>query len=800
MDRILSNWLELGYKIDDFQFRMLGCSDKAELYAKHLDVCLPLLLQKDQHDLFAAAKLLGMTETDALEQCCTTVFGRVIASDPRNLAGDFLDSNAQLSFIARALGGKFQEILVENIDQVVLSLVEGIADEKAIQQSFGETVFFTCKSYKSIGDLDALSGCGVSLLLRAEHQVEYYQNTGQWARATDYYIMHSIHDQNLNIDNLLMSFKMNHLYQMPLLCESLCREPDYECLWRLGQWKMSKIDHIKPQKIEYRDYEKYKFNCLKAVCDNDEYTFSAAKQQMSKCIVDKLKHTSLESSKSLYPILSQMQSLIEVEDCFQLFEGTNVDKILTKWRLQDLIIRKNDFQFVEPIAAQRITLLRELSRQQPLLRTVYCEMVLNFVDYAKEECHIKVAENALIDIQKIPDLDRSIESELQLRIVQLRWLNGDKMIAHQLLRNISLSAEITPRFSSSGQTPLESFNVFSFRLKAKSLMLQGIYMAETYSDRAPILNRFESSLQIYEQMPIEDRTKEDLDNLEDNYDIFATFADREYQQIMAHIKSDLFQKKLSNIKSCKEMANALQRQKQKTDDEKKAGVINERQISIDENEIKAAFRDKQLVLQIALKHYINNLVASDKNNIKIFRVMALFIENKDNKSVIETLQQMIPKMSSYKYIPMLPQLIPHISNNPNDFFGQQINRIIEQCSTDHPHHTLPLLLALVNANKDREYTNSKKLGANDRSATAVAIIKKLRKTHLRNIVDRMLKLSEALIELAYYVPVLTSTRKNQFEIPNRYKIHGIKRFEDVLVPTCSIPPSRTNTYHTIEGS
>lgn len=257
------------------------------------------------------------------------------------------------------------------------------------------------QSYKSIGDLDALSGCGVSLLLRAEHQVEFYQNTGQWSRATDYYIMHSIHDPNLNIDNLLLSFKMNHLYQMPLLYESLSREPDYECLWRLGQWKMSKIEHIKPQKaLSTRDYEKCKFNCLKAVCDSDEYTFSTAKQQMSKCIVDRLKHTSLESSKSLYPIMSQLQSLIEVDDCFQLFEGANVDNVLAKWRLQDMIIRKNDFQFVEPIAAQRITLLRELSRQQPLLRTVYCEMVLNFVgasslptprtDCGKSMCYLQI--------------------------------------------------------------------------------------------------------------------------------------------------------------------------------------------------------------------------------------------------------------------------------------------------------------------------------------------------------------------------------------------------------------------------
>ncbi|XP_050307938.1 serine-protein kinase ATM isoform X2 [Anthonomus grandis grandis] len=672
------------------------------------------------------------------------------------------------------------KIAFENGHSVLDFIYESVDKEVAIPlQQILQT------AYNSIGDLDALSGCGMPLLLRPERRVEYYKNIGHWDYVMNYYTMHPIENSESSRQNLIESFKMNQLYQLPLLFDSLSKEPEYECLWRMGQWNLFKRDSNKTCQRSSDQYSKYQFASLKALCENDHYTFETSKTELSNCVINNLKHTSLESSKNIYPISSQLQSLVELEDSFKAIKSGNFEDVLAKWQNQDVIIRKNDFQFVEPIAAQRMTILGEYVKREPRFLKQYFDLVLDFADYAKEELHIRVAENAIINIRKLPNLDRTIEHELQFREAQLAWLNKDKMIAQQLLRNLSKDESITPR------------------LKAGCLKLQGIYMAEMYSDRTSILNSFNSSIQIYKRIQ-NSLTPEDIKNLEDTYDKIATFADREYQQIMSYIKSDLFQKKLSNIKSCKEMAQALNDQKRKkSDDERKAQIIHQKQIRIDENEVNITLKDKDLVLLQAVKYYIKNLSTSDLNNIKIFRVMALFLDNRDNKNLLDYLKSMVQGIPTYKYITMLPQLIPHISTSFHDIFGQQINQIIEKCAVDHPHHTLPLLLALVNANKDREYTNPKaKISQNERSTIALSLIKKLKNRNGLNVlIDKMLRVAEALIELAYFVDTSHSgnSRKTEFNIPSKLKIHKIKDYSDILVPTISLPVSKTNDYNHIIG-
>lgn len=95
------------------------------------------------------------------------------------------------------------------------------------------------------------------------------------------------------------------------------------------------------------------------------------------CITDQLRHTSLESSKSLYPILTQLQTLIEMDDCLSIKKSSDFDRIREKWRIQDGTIRKNEFQFVEPIAAQRMTMLGEMVQSSPDLRNDYFNLVLD---------------------------------------------------------------------------------------------------------------------------------------------------------------------------------------------------------------------------------------------------------------------------------------------------------------------------------------------------------------------------------------------------------------------------------------
>jgi len=71
--------------------------------------------------------------------------------------------------------------------------------------------------------------------------------------------------------------------------------------------------------------------------------------------------------------------------------------------------------------------------------------VKTLLDYARDEGYIRVAENALIKLKKLPNLDQAVENKLQFREAQLAWLNGDQMIAQQLLRKLCNSDHIDPR-------------------------------------------------------------------------------------------------------------------------------------------------------------------------------------------------------------------------------------------------------------------------------------------------------------------------------------------------------------------
>lgn len=69
---------------------------------------------------------------------------------------------------------------------------------------------------------------------------------------------------------------------------------------------------------------------------------------------------------------------------------------------------------------------------------------------------------------------------------------------------------------------------------------------------------------------------------------------------------------------------------------------------------------------------------SDENNLRMFRILSLWLENRTNTELKQLLELNLTKIASYKYIPILPQLIPHISSSSGDFFGDQISSIISK--------------------------------------------------------------------------------------------------------------------------
>jgi ataxia telangiectasia mutated family protein len=378
----------------------------------------------------------------------------------------------------------------------------------------------------------------------------------------------------------------------------------------------------------------------------------------------------------------------------------------------------------------------------------------------------------------LPALSNDVLAKIQLEEAQLCWSIQDVVTAKRILRQLSANENVNPR------------------LHAMALKMSGKWMVESSSENRQTIieNYFRKSLTLLDSS---NKTSEDQKSILDTFDQLAKFADREYQEVMTHIKSDIFQKKKENIvKATQNVSNI--NLKRATRDLQKAVSIKVKQSKIDETEIMNIEVEKNNLLQSALKYYLLNLIGSDDHNITIFRLISLLLENRNNDLIRPVLTSDLSKIPSYKFIAVLPQLIPHISTGTNDPFSQTVDDVIERCARDHPHHALPLILSLALSNKDRDYAESKAVANEARMRSARSLLDRLENDEtLAGLVEKMEYVSEALIELAYYKP--RGESDGDVKVPKNCKIRAVQNYDEVLLPTHTLPVEPSRGYNRIVG-
>lgn len=236
-----------------------------------------------------------------------------------------------------------------------------------------------------------MPGCGVQFLLKPQFRVEHYKELGNWDQVTQFYEMQISHGVDSVRRDLMESLKKCSLYQLPLLCSKETDESQYECLWRLGQWGTAD-NRFGPSEnsVVSEDFEKYRFYSLKALHEKNEYAFAESKKSQALCVIENFRHTSLESSQNIYPILTQLQALNELEDFTCAFKSQKFISLLNKWKLQDDLIKSNDFHYIEPIIAQRTVVLMEYLKvhQDETLKNFLVKMLLDFAGkVCKKDLH-----------------------------------------------------------------------------------------------------------------------------------------------------------------------------------------------------------------------------------------------------------------------------------------------------------------------------------------------------------------------------------------------------------------------------
>lgn len=140
----------------------------------------------------------------------------------------------------------------------------------------------------------------------------------------------------------------------------------------------------------------------------------------------------------------------------------------------------------------------------------------------------------------------------------------------------------------------------------------------------------------------------------------------------------------------------------------------------------------------------------DDYDLLVFKLVSLWLRNKHHKKLKELLEANLKYLSSHKFILSVPQLAPHL-NESGDAFSKQIYSLLKRCALDHPHHTLPVLLLLMNSYEDAKFGESSKTlpsTPEPRVLAAKKLIEDLKITDVGPIVEEMEQLADSLIMLA----------------------------------------------------
>ncbi|CAK9823884.1 Serine-protein kinase ATM [Anthophora retusa] len=649
-------------------------------------------------------------------------------------------------------------------------------------------------SYTKIGDFDAIRGTGSSHLQDHSTRIQHYVHTNEWNEVI------LAQDVELSCGNMTAIREMiNGLHQSGLQyilshfistitknCEKVDEDIQYESAWRLSNWNICETNqalytqnncNLKLE-ITENDYHFYHYQALKYFHEGNEIGTKNAIQNARISIIKALRNISLESSKTIYEKLMQLQLIREIEE-LNSAEEDGYEKILYKWQQQD-IANLNEFQYIEPILTQRIVMfqINDILTTNAIIKTALSNTYLQISKIAADKKNLHIATRSLAVLAKQKDLPPKIQDQLCYQESLLARLRKDLEVGRFLLRSLMHKENL------------------DINLRAQILRVYGDWMAETKSENPQTVIQKYYLKSIDTSSSISVQTADTIKNLHNTQIALARFADNQFEQISSYMKSPQFE----NLKECITYSSKGINEHAITEDTdlRSAMILNQRQNTNDVAELEHIQKERDNYLTLALKYYLIALQQSECYNLLVFRIIALWLDNIYLKEVNDLLEINLNKIPSFKFIPLVPQLAAHMNDDYNDFSGKIYN-VMKRCALDHPHHTLPVLLALKNLYGDHNYNTTRKSKAPEpRVLGARKLLKELIESNVGLILQKMEKLSHALVMLAN---LATSSNKSGcvVNIPRNQEILKIKNFDNIFVPTLTINLKPSKCYNDIIG-
>ncbi|XP_074716231.1 serine-protein kinase ATM isoform X4 [Strix uralensis] len=674
--------------------------------------------------------------------------------------------------------------------------------------------------YRSIGEPDSLYGCGGGRMLQPLARIRTYEHEAVWEKALVTYDLEtslSPSTRQAGIIEALQNFGLCHTLSMYLKglehentewCAEL-QEIRYQAAWRNMQW-----GHISSIRDETGrpGYHESLYDALQSLRDKEFSAFYDSLKDARVNEVEELCKGSLESVYSLYPTLCRLQLIGELENIGLLFSRSvttqQLNDIYLKWQRQSQLLKDSDFRFQEPIMALRTVVLEILlekeneNTKRECIKDILTKHLVELSRLARTAKNTQIPERAMFQIKQCNPTGCGI-SEWQLEEAQVFWAKKEESLALNILKRMIKKLD-TDWFQVENDPHLKL-------MYTECLRLCGTWLAETCLENPTVI------MQKYLEKAVEIAASHSGDNSDElkkgkmkAFLSLARFSDNQYQRIENYMKSSEFENKQALLKKAKEEVGLLRERRVQTN---RYTVKVQRELELDECAIHALTEDRKRFLCKAVENYINCLLSGEEHDMWIFRLCSLWLENSGVDRVNEMMKKNAEKIPSYKFLPLMYQLAARMGTKMMGGLGfhEVLNNLMSRISLDHPHHTLFIILALVNANKDELLTKPDAIRRNkliknapkeisqldvDRMEAASNIINIVRKRRARMVRD-IEALCDAYIILANVDATPWKSQRKGISIPADQPIIKLKNLEDVVVPTMEVKVDPTGRYENL---
>uniref|UniRef100_A0A8D2MZG6 non-specific serine/threonine protein kinase n=1 Tax=Zonotrichia albicollis TaxID=44394 RepID=A0A8D2MZG6_ZONAL len=670
--------------------------------------------------------------------------------------------------------------------------------------------------YRSIGEPDSLYGCGGGRMLQPLARIRTYEHEAVWEKALVTYDLEtslSPSTRQAGIIEALQNFGLCHTLSMYLKglehentewCAEL-QEIRYQAAWRNMQWS-----HISSANTRYHESL---YDALQSLRDKEFSAFHDSLKDARVNEVEELCKGSLESVYSLYPTLCRLQLIGELENAGLLFSRSvttqQLNDVYLKWQRQSQLLKDSDFHFQEPVMALRTVILEILlekeseNTKRECIKDLLTKHLVELSRLARTAKNTQLPERAMFQIKQHNPNGIGV-SEWQLEEAQVFWAKKEESLALNILKSMikKLDADWFQVCINDPHLKL---------MYTECLRLCGTWLAETCLENPTVI------MQKYLEKAVEIAASHSGDSSEElkkgkmkAFLSLARFSDNQYQRIENYMKSSEFENKQALLKKAKEEVGLIRERRVQTN---RYTVKVQRELELDEGAMQALTEDRKRFLCKAVENYISCLLSGEEHDMWIFRLCSLWLENSGVDRVNEMMKKNAQKIPSYKFLPLMYQLAARMGTKMMGGLGfhEVLNNLLSRISLDHPHHTLFIILALANANKDELLTKPDAIRRNkliknapkeisqldvDRMEAARTIMNIVRKRRAPMVRD-MEALCDAYITLANLDCTQWKSERKGISIPADQPIIKLKNLEDVAVPTMEIKVDPTGQYENL---